>query len=179
MRMIAYRTMPAWLVGSSIDLSCFGVTWCVLPSSNRTLSVYSVAAEPVLTTAPVQVEAHATPLQQPSAQHGAHKQRLGVSAAPLVGGTPTTVMKNAQMHIQGIQPAGRLQLIALCMAALEDLTSALSTQAVRCASGPKLSLLLNFPCVAITHATTGQGARLGVQGTLLQPFVTALRPPTK
>lgn len=42
-----------------------------------------------------------------------------------------TMMRNAQMQLQGIEPAARLQLMALCMASLEDLTESLKGVSIR------------------------------------------------
>lgn len=61
--------------------------------------------------------------QKPKPKGTLSPQSRGLAAA--------TVMKNAQMHLQGVEPAARVQLIALCMAALENLTSLMFDQAVR------------------------------------------------
>ncbi len=50
-------------------------------------------------------------------------QPKGLSAA--------TMMRNAQMQLQGIEPAARLQLMALCMASLEDLIQSLKGVSIR------------------------------------------------
>ena len=42
-----------------------------------------------------------------------------------------TMMRNAQMQLQGIEPAARLQLMVLCMASLEDLTESLKGVSIR------------------------------------------------
>ncbi|DBA97826.1 TPA: hypothetical protein ACH3X3_012692 [Trebouxia sp. C0006] len=42
-----------------------------------------------------------------------------------------TTMRNAQMQLQGIEPAARLQLMALCMASLESLTESLKGVSIR------------------------------------------------
>ena len=50
-------------------------------------------------------------------------QQKGLAAA--------TMMRNAQMQLQGIEPAARLQLMALCTASLEDLTESLKGVGIR------------------------------------------------
>jgi len=47
------------------------------------------------------------------------------------GWAAATMMRNAQMQLQGIEPAARLQLMALCMASLEDLTELLKGVSIR------------------------------------------------
>ena len=63
------------------------------------------------------------------------QQRFGPPELPLGGrlggasaGAP---MRNAQMYLQGIEPAARLQLLALCLAALERQTVLLREHNIR------------------------------------------------
>ncbi len=64
--------------------------------------------------------------QQQQQQPGQSSQTIKDESVPQPKGlAAATMMRNAQMQLQGIAPAARLQLMALSMASLEDLTESL------------------------------------------------------
>ncbi|DBA70048.1 TPA: hypothetical protein ACH3X2_012295 [Trebouxia sp. C0005] len=78
--------------------------------------------------------------KQQQQQHAQHQQQLsGQSSQKTTDGSvrqpiglaATAMMRNAQMQLQGIEPAARLQLMALCMASLENLTESLKGVSIR------------------------------------------------
>lgn len=116
--------------------------------------------------------------KQQQQQHAQHQQQLsGQSSQKTTDGSvrqpiglaATAMMRNAQMQLQGIEPAARLQLMALCMASLENLTESLKGVSIRYAR--HASDRCSFHAIRKSHA----GIAILAQGvTCLQDLMCSV-----